>query len=118
MKKITKYKLSYFSINHTYKFKQENFAQYEELTESFNIINSSLGFAINEKLDCRLAINNLLNENIPHTSRVRGVAGGVPNPGRYFSLDLNMNFKKNTLMSFFYEAKHQFLVSVLIQLNI
>ena len=29
---IIKYKLSYFSINHTYKFKQENFAQYEELT--------------------------------------------------------------------------------------
>ena len=91
--KLTKYKLSYFSINHTYKFKQENFAQYEELTESYNILNSSFGFAINEKLDCRLAINNLLNEKYsPHTSRVRGVAGGVPNPGRYFSLDLKYEF--------------------------
>ena len=91
--KITKYKLSYFSIDHTYKFKQENFAQYEELTESYNILNSSLGFAINEKLDCRLAINNLLNEKYsPHVSRIRGVAGGVPNPGRYFSLDLKYEF--------------------------
>ena len=37
--------------------------------------------------------NNLLNEKYsPHTSRVRGVAGGVPNPGRYFSLDLKYEF--------------------------
>jgi len=91
--KIIKYKLSYFSINHTYKFKQENFAQYEELTNSYNVVNFSLGFALNEKLDCRLGINNLLNEEYsPHTSRVRGVAGGVPNPGRFFSFDLKYEF--------------------------
>ena len=91
--KIIKYKLSYFSINHTYKFKQENFAQYEELTNSYNVVNFSLGLALNEKLDCRLGINNLLNEEYsPHTSRVRGVAGGVPNPGRFFSFDLKYEF--------------------------
>ena len=91
--KIIKYKLSYFSINHTYKFKQENFAQYEELTNSYNVVNFSLGFALNEKLNGRLGINNLLNEEYsPHTSRVRGVAGGVPNPGRFFSFDLKYEF--------------------------
>ena len=91
--KITKYKLSYFSINHSYKFKQENYAQYEELTNSYNVVNFSLGFALNEKLDCRLGINNLLNEEYsPHTSRIRGVAGGVPDPGRFFSLDLKYEF--------------------------
>ena len=57
---ITKYKFSYISLFHTYKFKQENFAQYEELTESYNILNFSLGLKLNKKLDCRLGINNLL----------------------------------------------------------
>ena len=91
--KISKYKLDYFSVNHTYKFKQENFAQYEELTESYNVFNLSLGFQLNQNLKCRLAINNLLNEEYsPHTSRIRGVAGGVPNPGRFFSLDIKYEF--------------------------
>ena len=91
--KISKYKLNYFSVNHTFKFKQENFAQYEELTESYNVFNFSLGFQLNQNLKCRLAINNLLNEEYsPHTSRIRGVAGGVPNPGRFFSLDLKYEF--------------------------
>jgi len=30
-------------------------------------------------------------EYSPHISRVRGVAGGVPNPGRY--LDVNMKYE-------------------------
>ena len=91
--KISKYKLSYFSLYHTYKFKQENFAQYEELTNSYNVVNLSLGFQFNQRLKCRLGINNILNEKYsPHTSRIRGVAGGVPNPGRFFSLDLKYEF--------------------------
>jgi len=90
---ITKYKFSYISLFHTYKFKQENFAQYEELTESYNILNFSLGLKLNKKLDCRLGINNLLNEEYsPHTSRIRGVAGGVPDPGRFYTIDLRYDF--------------------------
>ena len=30
-------------------------------------------------------------EYSPHTSRIRGVAGGVPNPGR--SLDINLHYE-------------------------
>ena len=90
---IAKYKFSYISSFHTYKFKQENFAQYEELTESYNILNFSLGLKLNKKLDCRLGINNLLNEEYsPHTSRIRGVAGGVPDPGRFYTIDLRYDF--------------------------
>ena len=90
---IAKYKFSYISLYHTYKFKQENFAQYEELTKSYNVLNFSLGFKLNKKLDCRLGINNLLNEEYsPHTSRIRGVAGGVPNPARFYTIDLRYDF--------------------------
>ena len=39
------------------------------------------------------------------------MAGGVPNPGRFFSLDLKYEFYQNTLMSF-YEAKHFLSVSI------
>ena len=43
--------------------------------ESYNVFNLSLGFQLNKNLKCRLAINNLLNEEYsPHTSRIRGVA--------------------------------------------
>ena len=39
------------------------------------------------------ALNNLLNEEYsPHISRIRGVAGGVPNPGRFFSVNLKYEF--------------------------
>jgi len=90
---IAKYKFSYISLYHTYKFKQENFAQYEELTKSYNVLNFSLGLKLNKKLDCRLGINNLLNEEYsPHTSRIRGVAGGVPDPGRFYTIDLRYDF--------------------------
>ena len=90
---IAKYKFSYISLYHTYKFKQENFAQYEELTKSYNVLNFSLGLKLNKNLDCRLGINNLLNEEYsPHTSRIRGVAGGVPDPGRFYTIDLRYDF--------------------------
>jgi len=31
-------------------------------------------------------------EYSPHTSRIRGVAGGVPNPGRSFDINLHYEF--------------------------
>ena len=37
--------------------------------------------------------NNLLNkEYSPHISRVRVVAGGVPNPGRHFYINMKYDF--------------------------
>ena len=39
-------------------------------------------------------MNNLLNEKyVPHISRVRGVTSeGIPNPGRFFSINLEYEF--------------------------
>ena len=91
--KLVKYKFDYISLYHLYKFSQEDFAEYEELTESYNLINFQLGLKLSNKLLCTVGINNLLNkEYSPHTSRIRGVAGGVPNPGRSFNINLKYEF--------------------------
>ena len=48
---------------------------------------------LNNKLKGSFAIMNLLNkEYSPHTSRVRNVAGGIPNPGRTFNISLKYDF--------------------------
>ena len=92
-KNLVKYKLDYFSIYHTYKFSQENFAEYEELTEAYDLINLQLGLKFNQKINCSIGINNLLNkEYTPHISRIRGVAGGIPDPGRSFNINLKYEF--------------------------
>ena len=91
--RLVKYKLDYFSLFHIYKFSQEDFAEYEELTESYNLINLQLGLKFNDKLLCSIGLNNLFNkEYSPHTSRIRSVAGGVPNPGRSFNINLKYEF--------------------------
>ena len=51
-----------------------------------------LGYRSLKIIKCTLAANNVMNiEYSPHTSRIRGVAGGVPNPGR--SLDINLHYE-------------------------
>ena len=91
--RLVKYKFDYLSFYHVYKFSQEDFAEYEELTESYSLINFQIGLKLSDKLLCTIGINNLLNkEYTPHTSRIRGVAGGVPNPGRSFNINLKYEF--------------------------
>ena len=91
--KIIKYKFDYISIYHVYKFQQNSYAEYESLTPEYNVINLQLGLKFNDRLHCVLSLNNLLNEEYsPHISRVRGVAGGVPNPGRFFNINLKYEF--------------------------
>jgi len=91
--RLVKYKFDYLSFYHLYKFSQEDFAEYEELTESYSLINFQIGLKLSDKLLCTIGINNLLNkEYTPHTSRIRGVAGGVPNPGRSFNINLKYEF--------------------------
>ena len=86
-------RLDYFSINHTYNFKQESFAEYEELTEDYNVINLQLALKLSSRLRSTLSVNNLFNEEYsPHISRIRGVAGGIPNPGRFFNISLKYEF--------------------------
>ena len=91
--KLLHYKFDYISLYHKYKFKQESFAEYEDLTNSYTVISLQLGFKLNNKFNCILGIDNLLNEEYtPHTSRLRGVAGGIPNPGRACNINLKYEF--------------------------
>ena len=86
-------KFDNFSIYHIYKFKQDSYAEYEELTDSYNVINLQLGIKLNSQFHCSLGVNNVLNETYtPHISRVRGIAGGVPNPGKSASINLKYEF--------------------------
>ena len=90
---ITKYTFDYLSLFHTYKFKQENYAEYEEATNSYNIFNLQLGLKFNSQFSCTLTLNNLLNKTYtPHISRLRGIAGGVPDPGRFLDINLKYEF--------------------------
>ena len=89
-----RHKFDYISIYHTHKFKQDSYAEYEELTKSYNVINLQLGLKFTSQLHCSLGAHNIMNENYtPHISRVRGIAvNGVPNPGRSFSVKLKYEF--------------------------
>lgn len=92
-KSLVKYKLNNISLYHIFKFEQNDFSEYEEKTESYNVFNIRLSFKFNSKFDIALGVNNLLNEEYtPHISRVRGVAGGIANPGRYISLNMKYSF--------------------------
>ena len=56
-------------------------------------MNLQLGLKFSEKFHSTISLNNLLNEEYtPHISRVRSVAGGVPNPGRFFNINLKYEF--------------------------
>ena len=88
-----KFKINNLSVYHIHKFQQNSFAQYEEFTASYDVINLQLGGKFNNQFEYAFLINNVFNkEYTPHISRLRGVAGGVPNPGRSFSINLKYNF--------------------------
>ena len=92
-KSLVKYKLNNISLYHIYKFEQNDFSEYERLTESYNVFNVRLSLRFTSKFDVALGVNNLLNEEYtPHISRVRGVGDGIPNPGRYISLNMKYSF--------------------------
>ena len=91
--KLIKYKLNRFTIYHLYKFKQNSFVEFEESTDSYSVINLSIGLNFSNSFKGSFLVNNLLNkEYSPHTSRIRSVAGGVPNPGRFYSINLKYKF--------------------------
>ncbi len=92
-KSLVKYKFNNISLYHIYKFEQNDFSEYEESTESYNVYNVRLSLKVTSKFDLAIGVNNILNEEYtPHISRVRGVAGGIPNPGRYISLNMKYSF--------------------------
>jgi len=85
--------LQKFQIFHLYSFVQENVASYESATKSYNVFNMEFLFNPFEKMIFNFTINNLFNEEyVPHLSRIKDVAGGVPNPGRSFIFSCKYNF--------------------------
>ncbi|MAW31648.1 MAG: hypothetical protein CMD15_07210 [Flavobacteriales bacterium] len=93
-KYLRKYKLDYISCDHTFNFWQESVAEFEQKTPSYYVINAQIGFRFNNYFKGLVGVYNILNESYtPHTSRLRNVtANGVPNPGRFFSVNLKYKF--------------------------
>ena len=86
--------IDYISLYHVHKFAQNIHAEYETPTSSYDVMNFQVGFKLNNKFHSAITVNNLLNEKyVPHISRVRGVTSeGIPNPGRFFSINLEYEF--------------------------
>ena len=90
-------KISLFNI---YKFKQDIFSEFENETDSYNVINllihgdfNKYGKKSSNTIKFSLGINNLLNhEYTPHISRLRSVGSGIPNPGRSYTFNLKYEF--------------------------
>jgi outer membrane receptor protein involved in Fe transport len=86
-------KFKTLSLYHLYSFAQEEIVENETVTDAYNVLNIALSFKLFNQLNIVLGINNLLNEEYtPHLSRVKEVAGGIPNPGRSFSVNLKYEF--------------------------
>ena len=82
-----------FNIYHLYSFKQENTASYEKQSSAYTVCNIETLINPIENLNLGLGVNNLFNEEyVPHLSRIRDVAGGIPNPGRSFYLSAKYKF--------------------------
>ena len=82
-----------FKLYHVYSFKQENTAPYEKFTSAYNVVNMEIICAPFEKMNLGFGLKNLFNEEyVPHLSRIRDVAGGIPNPGRSFYLSVKYEF--------------------------
>ena len=85
--------LQQFNIYHIYSFEQNKLALYEPFTSSYNVVNMELSFIPLKKVSLVIGVNNLFNqEYVPHLSRIRDVAGGVPNPGRSFNISMKYAF--------------------------
>ena len=81
------------SIYHLYAFKQTNVVFYESESDGYAILNAELLFNPIKDLNIIIGVKNLFNKDYtPHLSRIKEVAGGVPEPGRSFNLSLKYDF--------------------------
>lgn len=88
-----RFKLHSITLAHLYAFQKNDVAEWESITDAYNVLNLQFNYKIDHKFDLVLSIDNLLNEAYtPHISRLRDVAGGVPNPGRSFNVNLKYEF--------------------------
>lgn len=91
--RLYKYSLRSISIGHTYAFQKTDVAVGEEVTDAYQLLELQLNFEVGKRFELVCSIDNLLNETyVPHISRLRKIAGGVPNPGRSISLRMKYEF--------------------------
>ena len=85
--------LKSLSLFHLYAFKQDNVVSYESASDSYSILNAELLFNPLRDFSVLVWVKNMFNkEYIPHLSRIKEVAGGVPEPGRSFNFSLKYDF--------------------------
>lgn len=81
------------SLTHLISLQKNDVAEREMSTSAYNIFNLQLHFKFLSRIDCSLSVDNFLNEEYtPHISRLRDVAGGIPNPGRSFNVSFKYEF--------------------------
>ena len=87
------FRLHSLSLHHIYVFEQSDIVDYESPTNSYNLIDLELYFNPINNMDISFGCKNILNkEYVPHTSRLRGVGEGIPNPGMSFNINMIYNF--------------------------
>ena len=85
--------LNSLSVYHLYSFAQQNVVLYESSTSAYGVWNIELFFNLVKKLSFNFGVNNVFNkEYVPHLSRIKEVAQGVPDPGRSINLSLKYDF--------------------------
>ena len=82
------------SVYHLYAFKQNNIvSSHESPSDSYSIFNAELLLNPIKDLSVIIGVKNMFNkEYVPHLSRIKEAAGGVPEPGRSFSLSVKYDF--------------------------
>lgn len=85
--------LKNLTLYHLYAFEQKNIVPYESASDSYSILNVDLLLKPVVDFSVVFGVKNIFNkEYIPHLSRIKEVAGGVPEPGRSFSISLKYDF--------------------------
>ena len=85
--------LKNLTLYHLYAFEQKNIVPYESASDSYSILNADLLLKPVVNFSVVFGVKNIFNkEYIPHLSRIKEVAGGVPEPGRSFSVSLKYDF--------------------------
>ena len=87
------FRLSQLNLYHVYAFAQENVVFFESSSDSYNILNAEVLFKPLLGVKFIIGVKNIFNkEYVPHLSRMKEAAGGVPEPGRSYHVSLKYDF--------------------------
>ncbi len=85
--------LKSIKIYHMHSFAQDNVSIDETPSDSYSLFNIDLSFNPLNNLMCNVGVNNIFNEKyVPHLSRIKDIAGGIPHPGRSFNVSVKFDF--------------------------